>query len=76
MQYFGKDAVNYLLMAYIALGGTIGVKSLVTAFLGNMFDDYDQDLVIDFSIKKLDLEIQMSQLDIGCCIISCLQMVL
>jgi minor histocompatibility antigen H13 len=71
MQYFGKDVVNYLLMFYIALGGTIGVKSLVTSFLGDRFDAYDQNLIIDFAIKKIDLEVQMTQLDIVCCIISC-----
>lgn len=29
MQYFGKDAVNYFIMFYIALGGTTGIKSMV-----------------------------------------------
>jgi len=76
MQYFGKDVVNYLLMFYIALGGTVGVKSLVTSFMGNRFDEYDKDLVIEFAIKKIDLEIEMTKFDIGCCIISCFQMIL
>jgi hypothetical protein len=29
MHYFGKDAVNYFIMFYIALGGTTGIKSMV-----------------------------------------------
>lgn len=29
MEYFGNDTVNYLLIGYIALGGTIGVKSMI-----------------------------------------------
>jgi len=29
MDYFGKDAVNYFLMVYIAMGGIAGVKSIL-----------------------------------------------
>lgn len=29
MHYFGNDVVNYMLIGYIALGGTIGVKSMI-----------------------------------------------
>ena len=29
MDYFGKDAVNYFLMVYIAMGGIAGVRSIL-----------------------------------------------
>jgi hypothetical protein len=29
IQFFGKDTVNYFLLAYIALGGASGIKSMV-----------------------------------------------
>jgi len=29
MEYFGKDAVNYFLMVYIAMGGSQGVKAML-----------------------------------------------
>jgi len=29
MDYFGKDAVNYFLMVYIAMGGIAGIKSIL-----------------------------------------------
>ena len=45
MQYFGKDAVNYFLMFYIAMGGTQGIKALLEAFFGNAFANYDKDLL-------------------------------
>jgi len=32
MQYFGKESVNYFILSYIAIGGTIGVKSMVDSF--------------------------------------------
>jgi hypothetical protein len=34
MQYFGKEAVNYFLLCYIAIGGTTGVKAMVVSFVG------------------------------------------
>jgi hypothetical protein len=47
MQYFGKEAVNYFLLAYIAVGGTYGIKALITSFAGNVFDSYDKERVIN-----------------------------
>lgn len=29
IKFFGKDAVNYFLLAYIAIGGTTGIKALL-----------------------------------------------
>lgn len=74
MQYFGNDVVNYLLIGYIALGGTIGVKSMLQSFTGTTFDAYDKDLLVDFAIKFIDLEVQITLLDIFCCVISFIQM--
>jgi len=48
MQYFGKDVVNVLLLIYIAVGGTIGFKALITSFSGSTFDKLDEGLVINF----------------------------
>ena len=57
MQYFGKDAVNYFLLCYIAVGGTVGIKAMLTSFVGDMFDEYDKDLVINFQIKMIGLDL-------------------
>lgn len=70
MQYFGKDTVNYLIIAYIALGGTVGVKSMLTSFTGDMFAHIDKDYLVDFAIKFIDLEVQVTLLDLFCCVIS------
>lgn len=70
IQYFGKETVNYFLLCYIAIGGTTGIKSMVQSFTGNTFDSIDKDLLIDFSIKMIDLEVQVTQLDIYCLFIS------
>jgi len=35
------------LLCYIAVGGSAGIKALLTSFVGNRFDAYDKDLVID-----------------------------
>jgi uncharacterized membrane protein YcgQ (UPF0703/DUF1980 family) len=57
MQYFGKDAVNYFLMVYIAMGGTQGVKALLEAFFGNTFAKFDKDFLIDINVKLIGLEL-------------------
>ena len=55
MDYFGKDAVNYFLMVYIAMGGTTGIKSILQAIFGDKFDKYDKDLLIDINVKMVKL---------------------
>jgi hypothetical protein len=47
MQYFGKDSVNYFILSYIAVGGTIG----------------DKDPLVDYNIKAIDLHIYITLLD-------------
>jgi minor histocompatibility antigen H13 len=74
MEYFGKESVNYFVLAYIALGGTAGIKILLQMFVGNMFEAYDQDNVIDISINMIGFELQMTMLDFPCMIVSCLAM--
>ena len=76
MQYFGKDAVNYFLLCYIAVGGAAGIKAMLTSFVGNMFDEYDKENVVNISIKMIGLEIQATQFDLLCLLISCIQMLL
>lgn len=56
MDYFGKEIVNHFLLAYIAVGGTVGVKSLLFSFTGDTFSAFDEGFVIDFSIKQLGLD--------------------
>lgn len=57
MQYFGNETVNYIIIGYIALGGTIGIKSMVQSFTGDMFDHMDKDYLVDFAVKYIDLEV-------------------
>lgn len=74
MDYFGKDIVNHMLLAYIAVGGTVGVKSLLFSFTGDTFAKMDEGYVIDFSIKAIGLELQVTKLDFPCFAISAVQM--
>lgn len=74
MQYFGKDTVNYLIIAYIALGGSVGIKSMLQSFTNNAFDHIDKDYLVDFAVKFIDLEVQITLLDLGCLVISFIQM--
>lgn len=74
MHYLGKDTVNYLIITYIALGGTVGIKSMLVSFTGDMFSAFDKDYLADFHVKFIDLEVQVTLLDLGCCVISFIQM--
>ena len=57
MNYFGKDIVNHFLLAYIAVGGTTGIKALLYTFVGNKFESYDENYIVDFSIKAIGLDV-------------------
>lgn len=63
IKFFGKDAVNYLLLVYIAIGGATGMKALLLSLTGGALDKLDEAKVID---KKLPVigELQVSQLDL------------
>jgi len=74
MDYFGKDAVNYFLMVYIAMGGTTGIKSIMQTIFGSKFDKYDKDLLIDINVKMIGLELQVTLFDLLCFFISGIQM--
>ena len=76
MEYFGKDAVNYFLMVYIAMGGSQGVKAMLESFFGNAFAAYDKDLLIDINVKLIGLELQVTLFDLFCLMISGIQMIL
>ena len=73
MQYFGKDAVNYFLVCYIAAGGSTGIKAMIQSFT-KALNDYDQNNIIDINIKLIGLELQITPLDVLCLIISFIQM--
>jgi hypothetical protein len=76
MNYFGKESVNYFILSYIAVGGTIGVKALLDSFTSGKFKDMDEDPLIDFKIKMIDLHVYITLLDFPCFFLSACLMVL
>ena len=66
--YFGKDVVNNLILVYISIGGTGGIKQLMTSMFGDAFDNYDKEPL--FSFKKSFIEIEATVFDLICCVIS------
>jgi len=56
MEYFGKEGVNYFILFYIGVGGTGGVKALLTSVVGDHFSDLDKGYIIDIRLKKLKLD--------------------
>jgi minor histocompatibility antigen H13 len=74
MQYFGKEVVNYCLICYIAIGGSSGIKALLQSFTGKRFDSMDEKMLVDFNVKLIGLEVQITLLDLVCLFISFIQM--
>jgi len=66
MEYFGKEVVNYFLLAYIAIGGVTGIRSILEAVAGDTFAAYDKDKLIDVNIKMIGLEIEATMFDFIC----------
>jgi len=74
MEYFGKEAVNYFVLFYIACGGSQGIKALINAISPGSFDHMDKENVVDINIKLIGLELQMSIFDFICLFISYIAM--
>ena len=77
MEYFGKEATNYFILAYIGICGGSGVKALLFTLTGDALEPLDRDFVVDFTIgnpASIGLELQLTKLDFPCIVISCVQM--
>lgn len=60
---------------YIAIGGTAGVKAVLTSVVGDKYKSIDTNLLINFQIKWMDLDLQVTLLDLYCFVVSALMMV-
>jgi minor histocompatibility antigen H13 len=64
IKFFGKDIVNYLILAYIAVGGGSGMKAALQSLTGNVFSAFDEAKVVDLRNVKWIGDITITQLDI------------
>lgn len=71
IKFFGKDSVNYVILVYIAIGGTTGIKAMLNSFLGDTFASLDEGRLID--IKNSWIELQITPYDVICCLLSFIQ---
>ena len=69
IKYFGKDKVNYFLLAYIAVGSTTGIKALIVSFVPSL-EKLDEARIIEF--KNNYVPISITPLDVLCFFPSCL----
>jgi len=49
---------------------------MLTSFLGSMFDHLDKDIIVNLKWKLIDLDIEATQFDLICFVISSIQMML
>lgn len=68
IKFFGKDSVNYFVLAYIALGASTGIKALLQSFLGETLDKLDEPKLL--KIKNSYIELEISPLDLICLLLS------
>lgn len=54
IKVFGKDAVNYCILVYIAVGGTTGIKELLKSFVPNI-SSLDENKMIDVTLKWFEI---------------------
>ncbi|CDW88328.1 signal peptide peptidase family protein [Stylonychia lemnae] len=74
IKFFGKESVNYFVLAYIALGSTTGIKALIQSFTGTMFDKIDEGKIIN--IKNSYIELEVSLLDLICFALSIVSVII
>ena len=75
LKVFGKESVNYFILAYIAVGGTTGIKALLQSFLGGTVDSMDEAKIINFKYKDW-IEIVISPLDLLCFVLSIISVII
>lgn len=63
IKFFGKDAVNYLILVYIALGGATGMKALLQSLTGDALQSLENVKVLDFKWKDY-IDLQITGLDL------------
>ena len=51
IKVFGKESVNYFILAYIAVGGTTGIKAMLSSLSGGALDSLDEAKIVDFKYK-------------------------
>jgi hypothetical protein len=55
IKIFGKDAVNYFILVYIAIGGGTGMKAMLQSLTGEALDKLDEAKIIDFKFKGIEI---------------------
>lgn len=68
IKYFGKEVVNPLLLAYMGLGSSTGIKGLLQPIpAANKFDNKK---ILHLKLKQINFELEVSLLDLVCLTIS------
>ena len=74
LKFFGKDSVNYFILAYIGLGSSTGIKALLQSITGDSLNGLDEVKLIDIKTKYFELTITI--LDLICIILSLIQVII
>ena len=64
IKYLGKEVVNPLLLTYMAIGGSVSIKSLLESLNIPALESLDQKKLFHLKLKALDLDQDVTLLDL------------
>ena len=68
IKYFGKEIVNPLLLGYMGLGASTGIKGLLLPIPAA--EKLDKNKLVKIKIDKISLNIEVSPLDLLCLLLA------
>ncbi len=68
IKYFGKEVVNPLLLGYMGLGASTGIKGLLVNL--PVLAALDEPKLLKLKVEKIGLDLEVSRLDIVSLILS------
>lgn len=68
IKYFGKEVVNPLLLGYMGLGASTGIKGLLVRVPA--LSALDEPKLVKIKVEKLSLDLEVSRLDLVSLVLS------
>jgi len=70
IKYLGKEVVNPLLLSYMAVGGSVSIKSLLLSTGATLMEDLDAKVLFHLKIGFMEIDTDITVLDIISLLIS------
>jgi len=64
IKYFGKEIVNPLILAYMGVGGSTGIKGALLSLSNGTLEPLDERVIVHVKIAMLGVDFQVTVLDV------------